>query len=274
LILLKTWSTLAIICESIMTEIQEVDHSREPALVFFRNYAQQHKAAFQNKVVCDLSAGRGYIASLFEQAGAVVKAFDLFPDQNKFIKSIVQKIDLQQRFPIDDASIDLAICCETIEHLPNQYFLFQEVSGIIKPGGIFILTTPNSSSLRSRFSQFMMESEHYGAPAPNELNAFTTWKGSKDGYFSKLFISGVLRLRTLAALNHLTLRKVHPTPRSSTSVFLLFWYPMLYYVNWKAMKKQIKQDPAHANTYRSIFNLNTSMDVLLGKHLIMEFEKD
>lgn len=255
-----------------MTEIPEVEHSREPTLAFFRAYTQQHKTSFQDKIVCDLSAGRGYIANLFEQAGAVVQAFDLFPDQNKFAKSPVRKIDLQQKFPMDDSSIDLAICCETIEHLPNQFFLFQEAARIIKPDGIFILTTPNSSSLRSRFSQFMMESEHYGAPAPNELNAFTTWEGSVDGYFSKLFISGVLRLRTLAALNQLTLKKVHPTPRSSTSVFLLFWYPVLYYVNWKAMKKQIKQDPANADTYRSIFTLNTSMDVLLGKHLIMEFE--
>ena len=119
----------------------------------------------------------------------------------------------------------------------------------------------------------MMESEHYGAPAPNELNAFTSWDNSKDGYFSKLFISGVLRLRTLAALNQLALKKVHPTKRSSTSAFLLFWYPVLYYFNRKAMLKQIKQDPANAHTYRTIFKLNTSMDLLLGKHLIMEFEK-
>jgi SAM-dependent methyltransferase len=169
--------------------------------------------------------------------------------------------------------MDMVLCCETIEHLPNQYFLFQETSRIIKPGGIFILTTPNSSSLRSRFSQFMMESEHYSAPAPNELNAFTRWDGSTEGYFSKLFISGVLRLRTLAAINQLVLRKIHPTKRSSTAVLLLFWYPVLYYFNRRAMKKQIKQDPVNENTYRTLFELNTSMDVLLGKHLIMEFEK-
>jgi SAM-dependent methyltransferase len=254
-----------------MTETPEVDHSRIPTLVFFQEYTQQNIDALQNKVVCDLSAGRGYIAHLFEQAGAIVKAFDLFPDQNKFTNSEVQKIDLQQKFPIADASIDLALCCETIEHLPNQHFLFQEVSRIIKPGGIFILTTPNSSSLRSRFSQFIMESEHYGAPAPNELNAFTLWEDSKDGYFSKLFISGVLRLRTLAAINHLELKKTYPTKRSSTSILLLFWYPVLYYFNRKSFKKQIRQDPEHENTYRAIFQLNTSINVLLGKHLIMEF---
>ncbi len=257
-----------------MTEVPEVEHSREPTLSFFRDYTHQQKTFLQGKIICDLSAGRGYIAHLFEETGATVKAFDLFPDQNKFAKSPVCKIDLQQKFPIEDASIDIAICCETIEHLPNQFFLFQEVARIIKPGGVFILTTPNSSSLRSRFSQFMMESEHYGAPAPNELNAFTTWEGSKDGYFSKLFISGVLRLRTLAALNQLALKKIHPTQRSSTSAFLLFWYPVLYYFNWKSLKKQIKHDSANADIYRTIFKINTSLNVLLGKHLIMEFEKE
>jgi len=249
----------------------EVDHSRESAILFFQSYTAQHKESLRTKIICDLSAGRGYIAHLFEDAGAEVHAFDLFPEQNKFLKQPVEKINLQEKFPIGDACMDLVICCETIEHLPNQYFLFQEASRILKPGGIFILTTPNSSSLRSRFSQFMMESEHYGAPAPNEMNAFTSWENSKDGYFSKLFISGVLRLRTLAAINQLELMKIHPTRRSSTSAFLLFWYPMLYYFNWKAMKKQIRQDPDHANTYRAIFQLNTSLDVLLGKHLIMEF---
>ncbi|MDZ7646024.1 MAG: hypothetical protein U5K54_01940 [Cytophagales bacterium] len=37
------------------------------------------------------------------------------------------------------------------------------------------------------------------------------------------------------------------------------------------MKKQIKNDPANQATYKAIFKLNTSLDVLLGKHLIIEF---
>lgn len=256
-----------------MSSHPEVDHSRESAVTFFLGYIKKNGNQLRSKKVCDLSAGRGYIARLFEEVGADLSAYDLFPDQNRFLKTSVTKIDLQQQFPIDSASMELAICCETIEHLPNQYFLFQETARILKPGGTFILTTPNSSSLRSRFSQFMMESEHYGAPAPNELNAFTSWENSKEGYFSKLFISGVLRLRTLAALNQLTLKKIHPSKRSSTSVFLLFCYPVLYYVNRKSMRKQINKDPANENIYRTIFEVNTSMDVLLGKHLIMEFEK-
>ena len=256
-----------------MSNLPEVEHSRENAIRFFLDYVKTNGNELQSKTICDLSAGRGYIARLFEEVGASISAYDLFPEQNRFLKGPVDKLDLQKIFPIRDASVDVVICCETIEHLPNQYFFFQETSRILKPGGIFILTTPNSSSLRSRFSQFIMESEHYGAPAPHELNAFTTWEGSKNGYFSKLFISGVLRLRTLAALNHLSLKKIHPTERSSSSRLLMFWYPVLYYLNRKAMKKQIREDPAHTKIFDEIFHLNTSMDVLLGKHLIMEFRK-
>lgn len=251
----------------------EVDHSRESAIQFFLKYVADHRIALKSKTVCDLSAGRGFIAHLFEEAGAHVSAYDLFPEQNRHLTSTVQHIDLQKPFPIPDESMDMVICCETIEHLPNQFFLFQETARILKPGGTLLLTTPNSSSLRSRFSQFLMESEHYGAAAPNELNAFTSWDGSTSGYFSKLFISGILRLRTLAAINQLALKTVHPSRKSSTSMWLLVCYPVLYFFNHSVMKKQIKNDPQNENTYRSIFRLNLSMKVLLGKHLILEFEK-
>jgi SAM-dependent methyltransferase len=253
--------------------IPDIAHTRDSALRFFLDYTAAHKAALQSKVVIDLSAGSGYIAHLFEEAGAELQLFDLFPEQNKFAKATCQFIDLQKSFPLHDAKADLVICSETIEHLPNQHHLFVETARILKPGGIFILTTPNSSSLRSRFAQFMMESEHYSTPAPNELNAFVSWDGKEGGYFSKLFISGVLRLRTLAAINHLQLKTIHPSKYSSTSKWMLFLYPLLYFFARKAYRKQIKSDPKNESVYRSIFEINTSMKVLLGNHLILEFVK-
>lgn len=268
----KTWNMPSNILKT-MADQPHVDHTREATLQFFSTYTKAHSNELKSKVVCDLSAGRGYIAHLFEQAGAHVKAFDLFPSQNQFANTAVEKIDLQKPFPIAGNTIDLALCCETIEHLPNQYFLFQETSRILKAGGRLILTTPNTSSLRSRFSQFLLESEHYSAPAPNELNAFTPWGNGPDGYFGKLFLSGILRLRTLAAVSDLKLKQVHSVKRSTTSMLLLVCFPMLYYFNWRVYRKQVKADQTNQVTYREIFKLATSMDVLLGKHLILEFEK-
>jgi SAM-dependent methyltransferase len=250
---------------------EEIPHSRESSIRFFENYVEKYRDKLKGKTIYDLSAGSGYVAHLFEKAGAEVRLFDLFLDQNKFAKASCQKINLQEKFPITDSIVDVAICGETIEHFPNQYFFFSEASRIIKPNGILILTTPNSSSLRSRFSQFLMESEHYSTPAPNELNAFTKWEGSGDGYFSKLFISGVLRLRTLAAINGLAIKEIHSSKRSSTSMWLLIFYPVIYFFASKNLKKELKHDPKNSAVYKEIFKINTSLNILLGKHLILEF---
>lgn len=254
-----------------MKDAPEVPHSRDNAVRFFIDYARSEPV--KGKHVVDLSAGSGFIINLFHEAGATVSLYDLFPDQNKFCPIQCQFIDLQKPLPIGDGFADVVILAETIEHLPDQHLFFREAARILKPGGTMILTTPNSSSLRSRMSQFLMESEHYSTPAPNELNAFTKWPGQTEGYFSKLFISGVLRLRTLAALAGLNIHNVHPTKGSSTSWFLLVFYPLIWYYSRRNLARQLRDDPAHEHVYREIFAINTSVNVLTSKHLVIEFRK-
>lgn len=249
----------------------EVPHSRDNAIKFFDKYTSGNKF-LQGKRVIDLTAGSGYIVNLFRQAGADVVLYDLFPEQNTFCDVQCLHIDLQKTLPIDNNTADIVILAETIEHLPNQFQLFAEVARILKNGGTFLLTTPNSSSLRSRFSQFLMESEHYSTAAPNELNAFTHWPGTKEGYFSKLFISGILRLRTLAAINGLRIRRVHPSKSSSTSYLLLIFYPIIYYFSLRNYRRQARTDQQNKPVYNEIFEMNTSVEILTNKHLIVEFE--
>jgi len=248
--------------------MSEIPHTRENALSFFGDYLKRNNVA--GKKVFDLSAGSGYIINEFHKAGADVELFDLFPEQNSYCPVLCKKIDLQKSFS-NLGKADIVLLGETIEHLPNQFFFFSEVSRLLKPGGVLILTTPNSSSLRSRFSQFLMESEHYSTPPPNETDAFTKWPGGEEGYFSKLFISGILRLRTLAAINGLKIKKVHSSKGSSTSYLLLIFYPVLYFFSRKNLKKQITRDPVNRSIYEEIFKLNTSLSVLTSKHLIIEW---
>lgn len=251
----------------------DVPHSRENAVQFFEKFVHAQADILPDKKVYDLSAGSGYIANLFLKAGSDVYLFDLFPDQNTFCPAVCQPIDLQQTFPIADASADFIISSETIEHLPDQFFFFQEVARVLQTSGTLLLTTPNSSSLRSRFSQFLTESEHYGYHPPNEVDAFTQWPGKKEGYFGKLFISGVLRLRTLAALNGLNIYQIHPSPGSSTSWMLLIFYPLIYFFSLKNKNRLIRKDPVNRAVYEEIFHINTSLSVLTSKHLIIEFRK-
>jgi SAM-dependent methyltransferase len=53
-------------------------------------------------------------------------------------------------FPYADNYFDTILCCELIEHLPNDpMHMMCEVNRVLKPGGHFVLTTPNICSLRA-----------------------------------------------------------------------------------------------------------------------------
>jgi SAM-dependent methyltransferase len=55
----------------------------------------------------------------------------------------------KDRFPYDDGYFTTVLCCELIEHLfEDPMHLMSEVNRIVKPGGWFVLTTPNIAALR------------------------------------------------------------------------------------------------------------------------------
>jgi glycosyltransferase involved in cell wall biosynthesis/SAM-dependent methyltransferase len=52
-------------------------------------------------------------------------------------------------FPYPDAHFSTVLCCELIEHLfEDPMHMMMEVNRILKPGGHFVLTTPNVSAMR------------------------------------------------------------------------------------------------------------------------------
>jgi SAM-dependent methyltransferase len=256
------------------TSLSDIPHTRINAVRFFLSWINdQPPGALAGRHVYDLSCGSGYIANLFHQAGATVFAYDLFPQQCAYPHLNCRHIDLQQKLPLPDAVADVVICSETIECIPDQNQLFAELSRILKPAGALLLTTANPSSLRSRFAQFIQESEHYAVPLPNETNALVKWPGEESGYFSKLFISGVLRIRTLAALHGLCIARIYRSRPSSTSLLLLFLYPLIWFFSWKACRKGIRQEPHLRAVHREVFAVNTSFRILTGKHLAIAFQK-
>ena len=56
------------------------------------------------------------------------------------------KCDLSRSVSLPDASQDIVLCSEVVEHLEDPGQLFREVHRILKPHGRFILTTDNSPS--------------------------------------------------------------------------------------------------------------------------------
>lgn len=54
-----------------------------------------------------------------------------------------KQCDASVEIPYEDATFDVALCGEIIEHVVQTDRLLQEIKRVLKPGGTLILTTPN-----------------------------------------------------------------------------------------------------------------------------------
>ena len=58
--------------------------------------------------------------------------------------------DLDDGLPFGDASFDLIVSVETIEHLENPHRFLREIGRVLRKGGYVVLSTPNVHSFVSR----------------------------------------------------------------------------------------------------------------------------
>ena len=105
------------------------------------------------KSVADLGCGGGSVVACIQKCfpGASVTGFDI---SSESLGSVPQKIRRLSGIslcagrlpdlPLAQASLDLAVCTEVLEHLEPEVFeaTFNEVSRVLKPGGYFLFTLP------------------------------------------------------------------------------------------------------------------------------------
>lgn len=151
--------------------------------------------------VLDLGAGQGSLSLKLKQAGFDVRACDLDVDNFRVPDIECLQVDANGALPYEDACFDLVVSVEVVEHIENHGSLFSEVQRVLKPGGHYVLTTPNILSLKYRLG-FLFTGYGYSfgplepgvrAPAEQHISPF-----SLDRYTWLLSLSG-LRVVDIAA---------------------------------------------------------------------------
>lgn len=103
--------------------------------------------------VIDIGAGAGAFSQRARDLGYNVTALDI--DEEKFTLNEIpfMKMDINEGIHLkDDTAYEAAVCLEVIEHVENPWNLLREIERILKPGGLLILSTPNTTSFLSRLS--------------------------------------------------------------------------------------------------------------------------
>jgi len=73
--------------------------------------------------------------------------------------------DMTKTLPMKDNSIDTLVCIDGIEHIDGQFKFIKEVARILKTNGELVISTPNISSLRSRW-RWLMTGHHNKCKSP------------------------------------------------------------------------------------------------------------
>jgi SAM-dependent methyltransferase len=88
--------------------------------------------------VGDLGCGEQPLRPLVEAKGARYVGVDVVQNAKQSI-DVLAPID---KVPLPDAHFDAIICTEVLEHVPDVHAAFRELSRLLKPNGVLILTTP------------------------------------------------------------------------------------------------------------------------------------
>lgn len=100
----------------------------------------------------DFGAGTGRLARLLAERPRFtqVDAADIVAYEGASTGGVDWIIgDLNERLAVPDATYDLIVAAEVIEHLENPRFLAREWFRLLKPGGALVVSTPNNESWRS-----------------------------------------------------------------------------------------------------------------------------
>lgn len=249
---------------------------------FVKAFIEDNQSELAGKRVIDIPAGSGYSSEILYRAGAMVEAFDLFPEFFKFQEIECRKADLASRLPIESGYADVVLFQEGIEHLSDQLHSLREINRILKPSGKLLLTTPNYSSLRAKISYLLNEAESYKLMPPNPIES--VWFSTEEAAISRLYFGhvhmiGIQRLKLLASLSGLRLVKIHHTRVNRTSLFLLLiFYPLILLSAYRAYRRALRKNGnVPLNVRKEIFGESfknqVNPKILIDAHLFVEFEK-
>jgi ubiquinone/menaquinone biosynthesis C-methylase UbiE len=132
--------------------IAEERLSNDPRSELWGEHRARYRFAAQfavGKQVLDVASGAGFGLRMLREAGARPIGVDY---DGPALANIKRSADHPApglvhadatSLPLSDASLDLVVSFETLEHVPDAPAMVRELRRVLKPGGQLVLSTPN-----------------------------------------------------------------------------------------------------------------------------------
>ena len=103
----------------------------------------------QGKVVLDIASGEGYGSAMLAEHAYQVIGVDISELAVAHAQQRYQRDNLEYRvgncaaIPLPDASVDLLVSFETIEHHDQHQEMMQEIRRVLRPDGVLLISSPD-----------------------------------------------------------------------------------------------------------------------------------
>ena len=148
------------------------------------------------KRVLDVACGEGYGSALLARTAAEVTGVDVSPAAIAHARgAYAERSNLRfveascTKLPLADASVDVAVTFETIEHIEGQEAFVDELARVLVPGGLLVLSCPNKLEYTDR--RGFRNEYHVKELYRDELEALVkrrfahlAWYGQKPTFYS------------------------------------------------------------------------------------------
>lgn len=100
----------------------------------------------------------------------------------------------RERLPAEDAFFDIVIANQIVEHVKEIFWVFSEISRVLKPGGLLVVGVPNLASLHNRLLLLAGEQPSTIETLGPHVRGFTAPALRRfveaDGYFKIIQVKG------------------------------------------------------------------------------------
>ncbi len=142
----------------------------------------------RGKRVLDLGCGTGYGSAEISKSAASVTGLDISADAIAYVKQTYTQSKMRfmlgsaAAIPVRNASFDLVVAFEVIEHIEEWRKLLEEARRVLAPGGQLVVSTPNKS--------YYAESRKLSGPNPFHEHEFefSEFKAALEEYFPHVLL--------------------------------------------------------------------------------------
>ena len=209
--------------------------------------------------VLDLPCGRGAFAKRLLDKGLEVYTADCvnlieIPDAR------FQNCDMNMPLPYESGTFDAVACIDGIAHIERQFDFIRECSRILRHGGVLVISTPNISSLRSRWRWFIT-GFHNKRKTPLNEEALSPEQ--------LINIISFHDLRYLLHTNGFRIQSIRMNRIKTISWLYAPLIPLCFLLTRRVFHREEK-DPEQRRRNREILRQMFSREVLFGETLIVK----